>query len=149
MELVMNEKIGNLNHQVVSINLEPPRRRQTANNDFGSVMARGAGTALNVIGGGAKAVAPFVPGGAFITAVADVATGAGAALGQSSPLGSGGDKWKLLQAQSNLQDEGLSNSLQLLALQRRMQQENQAFTAMSNVMKARHEMSKAAISNIR
>ena len=149
MELVMNEKIGNLNHQAVSINLEAPRSQQTANNDFGSVMARGAGTALDIIGGGAKAVAPFVPGGAFITAVADAATGVGATLGQSSPLGLGGGKWELLQAQSKLQDEGLSNSLQLLALQRRMQQENQAFTAMSNVMKARHEMSKAAISNIR
>jgi hypothetical protein len=63
-------------------------------------------------------------------------------------MGAGNDKWALLRAQERLQEEGLSNSLRLLALQRKMNQETQTYTALSNVMKARHEMSKRAINNI-
>ena len=60
----------------------------------------------------------------------------------------GGDKWDLLRAQAKLQDEGMMNSLKLLALQRKMHQETQTYTMMSNVMKCRHEMAKRAINNI-
>ena len=39
--------------------------------------------------------------------------------------------------------------LQLLALQQQVQQENQRFTTVSNVMRAKHDTAKAAVSNIR
>jgi hypothetical protein len=39
--------------------------------------------------------------------------------------------------------------LQLLALQEDVQQENRRFSTVSNVLRARHDTAKAAISNVR
>lgn len=129
----------------LSVAVSPARGRQTPENDFGSMVKRGAQRAVGVVAGGARVAASFLPGGGFISAVADAVDGA---VGNGI-TGLGGDKWELLRAQERLQDEGLSNSLRLLALQRKMNQETQTYTAMSNVMKARHEMAKSAINNIR
>ncbi len=138
--------IAKIYNQQIKMSVEPARGRQTPENDFGSMIKRGAQRAVGFVAGGAKAAAAFIPGGSFVSAVADmVATGVGAESG----IGVAGDKWALLRAQERLQDEGLNNSLQLLALQRKMHEENQSFTATSNVMKTRHEMAKAAINNIR
>jgi hypothetical protein len=128
----------------VSISVEPARGQQTPQNDFGSMLKRGTQRAFGAVASGARAVAPFIPGGSFISAVADVVSS-----GVGNSITGAGDKWALLSAQERLQDEGLNNSLRLLALQRKMHQENQAYTATSNVMKARHEMAKSAINNIR
>jgi hypothetical protein len=128
----------------LNISVEPARGQQTPQNDLGSMLKRGTQRAFDVVASGARAVAPFVPGGAFISAVADVVSS-----GVGNSLTGSNDKWALLRAQERLQDEGLNNSLRLLALQRKMHQENQAYTATSNVMKARHEMAKSAINNIR
>ena len=43
---------------------------------------------------------------------------------------------------------GLLSGL-LLALQQHIQQENQVFTTVSNVMRAKHDTAKAAVSNVR
>jgi hypothetical protein len=126
----------------LSVAVSPARGRQTAENDFGSMVKRGAQKAVGAVTGGARFAASYLPGGGFISAVADVVDGA---VGNQV----GGDKWELLRAQERLQEEGLNNSLQLLALQRKMNKETQTYTAISNVMKARHEMAKSAINNIR
>lgn len=127
----------------LSVAVSPARGRQTAENDFSSMVKRGAQKAVGVVAGGARFAASYLPGGGFISAVADVVDGA---VGNQI---AGGDKWELLRAQERLQEEGLSNSLRLLALQRKMNKETQTYTAISNVMKARHEMAKAAINNLR
>lgn len=127
------------------LSVEPARGRQTPENDFSSMLIRGAQRAVNVVAGGFRAAASVLPGGSFITAVADMATNM---VDPAGSMGVGNDKWALLRAQERLQEEGLSNSLRLLALQRKMNQETQTYTAISNVMKARHEMSKRAINNI-
>jgi hypothetical protein len=132
--------------QTLSVTVSPARGRQTAENDFGSMVKRGAQRAVGAVAGGARFASSFLPGGAFISAVADVVDGA---VGNQVGFGEGGDKWELLRAQERLQEEGLSNSLHLLTLQRKMNKETQNYTAISNVMKARHEMAKAAINNIR
>jgi len=126
----------------LNVTVNPARGRQTAENDFGSMVKRGAQKAVGAVAGGARFAASFLPGGGFISAVADVVDGA---VGNQM----GGDKWELLRAQERLQEEGISNSLRLLALQRKMNKETQTYTAVSNVMKARHEMAKSAINNIR
>ncbi len=130
------------------IQVESARGRQAADNSFGAMVERGAQVAASAIGGGMRTVAPLVPGGAFLSAVADAVDGAAAGLGGAAGPGAGGDRWAMLRAQERLQAEGLSNSLQLLALQRKMHQEKQQFTAVSNVLKARHEMAQSAIRNI-
>jgi hypothetical protein len=48
-----------------------------------------------------------------------------------------------------MQRESQAFNLEYLALQESMQSENRRFTTMSNLMKARHDTSKAAIGNIR
>ncbi len=48
-----------------------------------------------------------------------------------------------------MQRESQAFNLEYLALQESMQSENRRFTTMSNLMKARHDTSKSAISNIR
>ena len=129
----------------VNLSVEPARGRQTPQNDFGSMLKRGAQRAVGVVADGARLAANVLPGGSFISAVADVVSaGVGQAVG-----GSSGDKWALLRAQEQMQQEGLNNSLRLLALQRKMNEESQTFSAASNVMKVRHEMAKTAIGNIR
>jgi len=130
----------------IQFSIESARGRQTPDNTFGAVLERGAQTAVAVIGSGVRAVAPLIPGGSFLSAVVDVVD---EAVGGPGATGQGSDKWALLRAQERLQEEGLANSLRLLALQQRMQQESQSFTASSNVMKTRHDMAMAAINNMR
>ena len=44
---------------------------------------------------------------------------------------------------------GQASNLQLFALQEQVQQENQRFSTLSNVSRAKHDTAKAAVSNIR
>ncbi len=136
-----------VNSGSVQMDVQPAGGRQTADNSFGAMLERGALSAVSAIGNGVQAVASFVPGGGYISAVVDTVQGAvGAAAGAGG--GAGSDKWALLNAQERLQREGLDSSLRLLALQRKMNKESQAFSAISNVMKVRHDMAKTAINNI-
>ena len=48
-----------------------------------------------------------------------------------------------------LGDGAMSFNLQYLQLQSQMQQENRAYTAVSNIMKTKHDTAKNSISNIR
>jgi hypothetical protein len=48
-----------------------------------------------------------------------------------------------------MQQESQLFNLEYLALQDAMQSENRRFTTMSNLLKARHDTAKSAISNIR
>ena len=48
-----------------------------------------------------------------------------------------------------MMQQGQMSNLQLLALQQQVQQENQQFSTVSNVMRAKHDTAKAAVSNIR
>jgi hypothetical protein len=47
-----------------------------------------------------------------------------------------------------LQQEGQSFNLRYLELQERLQRETREFTAISNVMKVRHDAARAAIQNV-
>lgn len=56
---------------------------------------------------------------------------------------------ELLAAARALQETHMSYNVQYLNLQQAMQAKNRSFTALSNVMKTKHETVKNAISNIR
>jgi hypothetical protein len=62
-----------------------------------------------------------------------------------TPPAGGGD---LMDATRALQQQAQSFNLQFLQLQESMQRESREFTALSNVMKVRHETAKNAIGNI-
>ena len=59
-----------------------------------------------------------------------------------------GDQSDLATVQS-MQRESQAFNLQLLELQEDVQQENRRFTTVSNVLRAKHDTAKAAVSNIR
>jgi hypothetical protein len=78
--------------------------------------------------------------------------GSGQATGATGPIGAaaGGDgQGQLLAATKQMQETQMSFNLQYLQLQSQMQHENRSYTAISNIMKTKHDMVKNSISNIR
>jgi hypothetical protein len=78
--------------------------------------------------------------------------GAAAWAGAADPVGAaaaagagGGDAFESARL---LQAEGQSFNIRYLELQERMQRETREFTAVSNVMKVRHDAARAAIQNV-
>ncbi len=64
------------------------------------------------------------------------------------PVGAGGGASGAPNVQSMMQD-GQTSNMQMLALQQQIQEESQRFTTISNVMRAKYDTAKAAVSNIR
>jgi hypothetical protein len=60
-----------------------------------------------------------------------------------------GGQAALMAATRRMREMEMSFSLQYLQLQSQMQNENRAYTAISNIMKTRHDTVKNSISNIR
>jgi hypothetical protein len=56
---------------------------------------------------------------------------------------------RLVAATKQMQETQMSFNLQYLQLQSQMQHENRSYTAVSNIMKTRHDTVKNSISNIR
>ena len=56
---------------------------------------------------------------------------------------------QLLQATQQMQETQMSFNLQYLQLQSQMQNENRAYTAVSNIMKTKHDTVKNSIGNVR
>jgi hypothetical protein len=85
--------------------------------------------------------------------------GMGAMLGSGMPGGMGSPapfaaaaggpgQSDMTNVQAMMQD-GQSSNMQMLALQQQIQDESQRFTTVSNVMRAKYDTAKAAVSNIR
>jgi hypothetical protein len=134
----------------MEIDATRPRQTERPATPFRSVLAggvsmlmRGAEVATHVVGGPilAAAVRDARVGTAAAIGGAPVAGGiaAGAAVPGSGATGT---------VEAMLQD-GQASNMQLLALQQHIQQENQVFTTVSNVMRAKHDTAKAAVSNVR
>ena len=56
---------------------------------------------------------------------------------------------QLLHATKQMQETQMSFNLQYLQLQSQMQNENRQYTAVSNILKTKHDTAKNSISNIR
>lgn len=149
-------------NRIAGLSITPTVPRQTPQNDFGTLMARGAS---EVVRAGSGIVASMIPGGPALSAavssvrstVATVASGvttvpgASAAGGSASAAGATGkgEQWDLLEAQKAMQVEGQQFNAAYLELQNQMQKESREQNAISNIMKVRHDSAKAAINNIR
>lgn len=135
------------------------------------LLARGAAVATSVVAGPVMAAAVREAGVGAANAVAGAGTGAGGrppvAGGMAGQRGGGGvgapvvsgltaagipasgsDQGDLATMHS-MQRESQAFNLQLLELQEDVQQENRRFTTVSNVLRAKHDTAKAAVSNIR
>ena len=120
-----------------SLTVAPTRARQTPRpaQPFREVLSGGVSLLLS----GAEVATHVVAGPVMAAAVHGARTGATAGLGTS---GNSGDVQSLLQ-------DGQASNLQLLALQQQIQNESQQFSTVSNVMRAKYDTAKAAVSNIR
>ena len=126
---------------------------------FRQALSDSAGVVL----GGLEAVAGAVPGGSVVTAAVRGAGGAGSAGGSASAAAltgaGGGREAEAVEAPAGTDPVGGSvesalaqsadQNLYFLKLQEQLQSENRRYSALSNVLKARHETVKNAIGNIR
>jgi hypothetical protein len=145
------------------LEIDATRARQTEKPaaPFRDVLAGGVGLLMS----GAEIATHVVAGPVMAAAVHDARagavnsiSGAGGTIGAAGPLGIGpaGTGGALAgpagagstNVQSMMQD-GQSSNMQMLALQQQIQEESQRFTTVSNVMRAKYDTAKAAVSNIR
>jgi hypothetical protein len=75
--------------------------------------------------------------------------GVGGAAGGVGAAAGGDSQTQLLAATKQMQETQMSFNLQYLQLQSQMQHENRSYTAVSNIMKTKHDTVKNSISNIR
>ncbi len=126
------------------------------------MLAGGVGLLMS----GAEIATHVVAGPVMAAAVHDARLGATSALagprgaagpgtpggwgssGSSGTMGPTGAPAELPNVQAMMQD-GQASNLQMLALQQQIQEESQRFTTVSNVMRAKYDTAKAAVSNIR
>jgi hypothetical protein len=108
-----------------------------------SVLMSGAEVATHVLAGPVMAAAVHQASATAAVAIAPGAVGMGANAGAPMPAGT---ELATMQA---MQRESQTFNLQLLELQEQVQQENRQFTTLSNVLRAKHDTAKAAVSNIR
>ena len=155
----------------MQLNTNTSTVRQSPRSDFGTQVRNGIGAGAGVVAGATSVAAPFVPGGAVVSAAVNGAAagmqGGGAAGGGFATAGdlpiaggpglgtpTGGQKTgnaqqDLMNQTKGMQEMMASFNLQYLQLQQKMQSENRSFTTVTNVMKTKHDTSKASINNIR
>jgi hypothetical protein len=143
----------------LEIDASRPRQTERATTPFRTVLSGG----VSVLMTGAEVATHVVAGPVLAAAVHDARVGATNAIGGSTgalPAGAAGATAALPAAAGAttdpamtkvdaMMDQGQMSNYQLLALQQQIQQENQQFTAVSNVLRAKHDTAKAAVSNIR
>ena len=154
---------------ITSVIVAPTADRKTAPSGFGATLRAAAAGAADGLAAAASVIAPIAPAGMVLAGavrgLAQAASGAargGLATGTTAPgsttvgTGAGGttgstgasgtsDAFDAVRA---LQAEGQSFNLRYLELQEQMQRETREFTAVSNVMKVRHDAARAAIQNV-
>ncbi len=163
----------------VRLNTKITAERQTPKTDFGTRVKDGVGVTANAIATGASVAAPLVPGGAVISAaVSGVNTltgslssgqragGVGGGVATRGAIGGTGSMGTTTGATGSTGSTGViagdsysqgmdllaaqqASNMQFLTLQNQMQQENQKFSTLSNVIKTRHDTAKNSIANIR
>jgi len=109
---------------------------------FGTVLA---GAVRGAAGPGGSGLPGSLTTGLAGAAAAGSTTGVAGVAGAAAQASGTGD---LLEATRAMQAEAQAMNLQYLQLQERMQQESREFTALSNVMKVKHDSARAAIANI-
>lgn len=117
-----------------------PGRFERALRGAVSGLAEGVASSLDL-------AAPFVPAGNVLSAA--VRTAGAAARGDATATVGATSDDDVLSATRALQQQSQSFNLQYLQLQEDMQRESRTFSAVSNVMKVKHDSAHAAIQNIR
>jgi hypothetical protein len=131
-------------NKIESIHVAPTSESRSVPGRF-ELALRGAAAGLaGGVAAGIELAAPLVPAGTIVSAAVRSAT-AGTAAGA---MGAAAGETDLLAATRALQQQSQSANLEYLQLQENMQRENREFTALSNVMKVKHDSARSAIQNI-
>jgi hypothetical protein len=142
---------------ITSVLIAPTADRKTAPSSFGATLRAAAAGAAEGLAAASGLLAPLAPAGMVLAgAVRGVAQAAAGAArpassgtpGTSAPASTSPAVADGFEAARLLQAEGQSFNLRYLELQERMQRETREFTAVSNVMKVRHDAARAAIQNV-
>jgi hypothetical protein len=121
---------------------------------FAEALGNGVDALVRTAGQGGA----LVPGGALLSAaVREVGGSAGGAVAGQRPEGPGGTaatggalaEGDPMESMWRIQQQSQEFNLQYLQLQEGLAQENRRFSAVSNVLRARHETSRAVIQNLR
>jgi hypothetical protein len=139
---------------IESIHVAPTTERKAEPGRFENALRTAADGVHRGVAATVDLAAPYVPGGTVLAAavrpgmpsVASAAAGAGSATGAGT--GTGTSDGDVIAATRALQAEAQAFNVQYLQLQENMQRESREFTALSNVMRVKHDTAKAAISNI-
>ena len=176
-------RISSDNNAGLRVQIDNSRSRQTSRTSFGDVLSTGLSKSANTVMNAGNMAAPFIPGGAVLSAAitglgslksaqssgsaAPSSTGLSASTGSAvggstaaqggsstmdsvASLAAGGSEGAIMmQATKEMQEMNQQFNLQYLNLQQDMQQENRKFTAISNVMKTKHDTAKSMIQNVR
>lgn len=133
--------------QPITQDVTSPRQTQDRAERFRAALEAGAESLVS----GAASAAAGVPGAPLLSAAIRGSSAGAGAPGTEAPEGpaapaaggeAGGDMASVIKQSQDF-------NLYYLQIQESMSQENRRFSALSNVMKARHETSKTAIGNIR
>jgi hypothetical protein len=146
-------------NRIESVHVAPTTERKTEPGRFGAALRGAAAGVAHGIAASVELAAPYVPGGTVLSgAIRSTASGleartrSGSTSSASSTAGAAagaaGGEGDVLEATRALQQEARTFNLQYLQLQENMQRESREFTALSNVMKVKHDSAKAAINNI-
>jgi hypothetical protein len=138
---------------ITSVIVAPTADRKTAPSSFGATLRAAAAGAAEGLSAAASLLAPLAPAGMVLAGAVrgvaqSVAPGARGTLATAPPAAGGTGSGDSFEAARLLQQEGQSFNLRYLELQERLQRETREFTALSNVMKVRHDAARAAIQNV-
>lgn len=141
-------------NRIESIHVAPTTEKKTEPGRFGSALRSAAAGVANGVAATVELAAPYVPASTVLSAAvrsvarstSSASTGALAADAGAAAVGA--TERDVVEATRTLQQEARTFNLQYLQLQENMQRESREFTAVSNVMKVKHDSAKAAISNI-
>lgn len=132
--------------EIQSIHVAPTSQSRSVPGRFERALQGAAAGLARGIAGGVELAAPFVPAGTVVSAA--VRSVANAAASAATGAAASGGEGELLDATRTLQQQSQSFNLQYLQLQEGLQRENREFTALSNVMKVKHDSARSAIQNI-
>jgi pyridoxal biosynthesis lyase PdxS len=128
---------------VTPVAVAPTAQRTAEPSRFDLALQGAAQGAASGLAATVTLAAPYLPGGPILAGAVRGAVVGAAAPAPGTPGGS-----DIVDATRRLQQEAQSFNLQYLQLQESLQRESREFTALSNIMKVRHDSAKAAIGNI-
>jgi hypothetical protein len=134
-------------NRIESIHVAPTTEKKTEPGRFERAFRSAAEGVASGLAATVGLAAPYVPGGMVLSAAVRGAVSSGA-RGPVTGAHTGSGEGDIVEATRALQQESQASNLRFLQLQESMQRESREFTALSNVMKVKHDSAKAAIHNI-